>query len=347
MAVRLKDIARESGVSISTVSRILSNDTSRKANSKTIAKVFATAERLGYFHEKVTPAHFLEYFNPHETYSVGCILTSEEETYVSPFFSALLAGIQHEIIKQGPSFPHNFFVAHIKDPGFVQFIQNTRLDCAIMLGRTSLENIEMLKANIANLVYAGVNKIGNGIDEVLCDAREAVLYAIDHLINLGHRSIGFIGPTKKKHRVFNEHRYEGFLDAMKNHGLAVNPDYVVETMLTASDGYESMQVLIKRNHMPTAVFCGNDTVALGVMKALDEHQIRIPEDISIVGFDNIETVRYLKPALTTIDIPKQELGRLAVKVLLDRIESKREYSIKVNLPFTLIVRESCRAIGNE
>ena len=99
--------------------------------------------------------------------------------------------------------------------------------------------------------------------------------------------------------------------------------------------------------MPTAVFCGNDTVALGVMKALDEHQIRIPEDISIVGFDNIETVRYLKPALTTIDIPKQELGRLAVKVLLDRIESKREYSIKVNLPFTLIVRESCRAIGNE
>jgi len=164
MAIKLKDIAKETGVSISTVSRILSHDTSRKANDKTIAKVFEAAERMGYFAQKLAPVQYLEYTKGDKTFSVACILTSEHESYVSPFFSSLLAGIQQEVIHQGANFPHNFFVTYIKDPGFMNFIKNTRLDCAIMLGRTTLENINMLKNQIPNLVYAGVNQIGHDID---------------------------------------------------------------------------------------------------------------------------------------------------------------------------------------
>lgn len=345
MAVKLKDIAKETGVSISTVSRILSHDTSRKANDQTIAKVFEAAERMGYFSQKLAPAQYLQYAKGDKTFSVACILTSEHESYVSPFFSALLAGIQQEVINQGPRFPHNFFVTYIKDPGFMHFIQNTQLDCAIMLGRTTLENITMLKNRIPNLVYAGVNQIGYGIDEVICDAHQAVMNAVEYLISLGHRDIGFIGPTQVKHQVFNEHRYQGYLDAMASHDLPVQKVFVVDTILTANDGYASMQTLIKNHTLPTAVFCGNDTVAMGVMKALDEHGIAVPDDISIVGFDNIETGTYLKPALTTIDIPKKELGRLAVKVLLDRLETSRSYSLRVTLPFTLMKRESCKGLN--
>lgn len=344
MAVKLKDIAQATGVSISTVSRILANDTSRKSNDQTVAKVFEAAERLGYFKQRIAPAHYLGYVNAHKTFSVACILTSDHESYVSPFFSALLSGIQQEIAKQGPDFPKNFFVISIKDPGFHQFLQKTRLDCAIMLGRTSLENIELLKSSIPNLVYAGVNRIGNGLDEVICDAHDGVVRAIDYLVSLGHRRIGFIGPIQKKHHVFNEHRYQGYCDAMAANGLSIEGKHVVDTILTATDGYESMTSLIEGGDMPTALMCGNDTVAIGVMKALDEHGIEVPRDISIVGFDNIETVAYLKPALTTIDVPKRELGRLAVKVLMDRLESRRTYCVKVDIPFNLVVRNSCRDI---
>jgi DNA-binding LacI/PurR family transcriptional regulator len=342
MAVKLKDIAKETGVSISTVSRILSHDTSRKANDQTITKVFEAAERLGYFSQKLAPARYMEYAKGDKTFSVACILTSEHESYVSPFFSALLAGIQQEVISQGENFPHNFFVTYIKDPGFMHFIKNTRLDCAIMLGRTTLENIDMLKNLIPNLVYAGVNQIGHDIDEVICDAHLAVMSAVEYLINLGHRDIAFIGPTQVKHQVFNEHRYHGYLAAMEKHEIVIKEEYVVDTILTANDGYESMKSLIKKKTLPSAIFCGNDTVAMGVMKALDEHHITVPQKISVVGFDNIDTSSYLKPPLTTIDIPKKELGRLAVKVLLDRLETNRTYSLRVVLPFSLLERESCK-----
>lgn len=141
MAVKLKDIALDTGVSISTVSRILNNDMSRKSNEQTVSKVFEASERLGYFAQKLAPARYMEYKGADKTFSVACILTSEHETYVSPFFSALLAGIQQEVINQGAAFPHNFFVTYIKDPGFFKFIQNTQLDCAIMLGRDSCRAI--------------------------------------------------------------------------------------------------------------------------------------------------------------------------------------------------------------
>jgi DNA-binding LacI/PurR family transcriptional regulator len=346
MGVKLKDIAKESGVSISTVSRILSRDQSRKSNDETVKKVYEVAEKLGYFAQKLGPLHYRKVINKEKQYAIGCVLTSEHESYVSPFFSTLLTGIQEEIHRLGPSFSHNFFVVNIKDPGFMQFLESTHLDCAIMLGRTTYDNIKLLKQTIPCLVYAGINKIGNGIDEVLCDAHEGVVTAVDYLISLGHKEIAFIGPTQQKHTVFNEHRYGGYLESMKAHNLVIKEEFVLDTILTATDGYTSMNSLIKRGTLPTAICCGNDTVAMGVMKALDEHHIKVPKEVSVIGFDNIDNVAYLKPALTTIDVPKKELGRLAVKVLIDRLESKREYCIKVTLPFSLIERESCRRVDN-
>ncbi len=345
MSVRLKDIAKEANVSISTVSRILNQDPSRKANDQTIARVFEAAERLGYFSQKLAIAQSLGVkTNGQKAYSVACILMSEHESYVSPFFSTLMTGIQQEIINQGSRFPHNFFVTSIKDPGFMNVLEETRLDCAIMLGRSTEERIHYLRERIPNLVYAGVNAVDIGIDEVVCDARLAVTDAVNYLIELGHTQIGFLGPTRKKYHVYNEHRFDGYRDALNNHGLAIDERFIVDTILTASDGYANMCSLIKAGALPTALVCGNDTVAMGVMKALDEHSIDVPGDISVVGFDNIDTASYLKPALTTIDIPKKELGRLAVKVLVDRLESGRTYPLHVKLPFALLKRESCRRL---
>ncbi len=345
MTVKLKDIARETGVSISTVSRILNNDTSRKAGDKTAARVMEAAQKLGFFSQsRVRHLPVLENTDK-KPYSIGCILTSDHETFVSPFFSKLLAAIQNELAKTAGLLQYNFFVANIKDPGFSRFLTTDRLDCAIMLGRTSQENISLLKQNIPHLVYAGANRIGGGIDEIICDGYEGARCAVNYFISLGHTEIGFIGPTQQKYQVVNEHRYNGFMDAMKKAGLTVNPRYVADTILTSADGYDSAAALIKSGNLPTAVFCANDTVALGAMRAFNDNNILIPEDISLMGFDNIDMVSYVKPALTTISVPTGELGRFAVKILLDKIETGRKYPIRLDIPFELVVRESCRNIS--
>ena len=344
MSVKLKDIARASGVSISTVSRILNKDTSRKSSDETCRRVLEIAREMGYEAGDKEQAPVPGEGRDSRPLSVACVLTSDFESFASPFFSTLLAGIQAELGRMGDRLSYNFFVMSIKDPGFSQLVQATRLDCGIMLGRTSLENINLLRERIPNLVYAGVNDIGNDLDEVLCDGYKGAARAVRHLVGLGHRRIGFIGPTQQKYQVFNEHRYQGFLDEMAASGLEVDQELVQDTILTAADGYESMSALIGRGALPTALFCANDTVALGAMRALGERGIAVPGDISVVGFDDIETASFVKPALTTIAIPTRELGRLAVKLMLDRLETGRGYPVRVYLPFKLVERESCRAI---
>jgi DNA-binding LacI/PurR family transcriptional regulator len=346
MAVKLKEIAEASGVSISTVSRILNKDSSRRSSGETTKRVLAVARGLGYGSELPAKLQLLEEEQDKPSYSIGCVLTSDHESFVSPFFSTLLAGIQNELTRMGGNFKYKFFVMNFQDSGFAQFIQSTNLDCGIMLGRTSLDNINLLREWIPNLVYAGINSIGADFDEVICDGYAGALLAARHLIGLGHRRIGYIGSTQKKYQVFNEHRYQGYLDALASAGLKLDEDLVLDTPLTSADGYESMLTLIRKEKVPSAVFCGNDTVALGVMRALSENGFSIPGDVSIIGFDDIDMASYVKPALTTIAVPTMELGRIAVKVMIDKLRTGRAYAVKVNLPFKLIERESCRAVAD-
>jgi len=341
MAVRLKDIAQATGVSISTVSRILNGVGNHKPSDPTYQRVVQTAREMGYMADVPAKLKTLSGENGTSVLSIGCVLTSEHETFISPFFSSLLAAIQNSLAQLDELQKYRLSVMNMMDPSFPFFLESTSLDCGIMLGRTRLENINLLKNKIPNLVYAGVNSIGDDFDEVLCDAYRAAHCAIEYLIRLGHKKIGYLGSTQQKYQVFNEHRYQGYLDALRDAGLSVNDSWVIDTPLTTPGGYASMQEMMNRGRLPTAIFCGNDSVALGVIKALGEHAIAVPDDLSIIGFDNIEMSAYSHPALTTIAIPTKELGRIAVKVMFDKIKTGRNYPIKVYLPFSLVERESC------
>lgn len=343
--VKLKDIAKECGYSISTVSRILSGATFRKDGDPTSVRVFEAAQKLGFIPriERI-PQTFLRTVQRPEPYSIGCILTSEYETFVSPFFSRLLASIQKEFSAYDEALNYNLVVSNIKDPGFSRFITADTLDCAIILGRTSIENIEMLKKVIPAVIYAGVNTIKCGIDEVICDSYAAATTAVEYLVSLGHTEIGYIGPTQQKIKVANEHRFEGFLNGLKNCGLSLNQSFVSEAVLTTAAGYESAGMMAHSGALPSAVFCANDTVALGAMRAFIDEGLKIPEDISLIGFDNIDMASYVTPALTTISIPSDALAHFAVKTLLDKIQQPRNFPVSIHIPYELVERESCRKI---
>ena len=139
----------------------------------------------------------------------------------------------------------------------------------------------------------------------------------------------------------NEQRFQSYLDAMADLELGDLTPYVARCLFNPTDGYEATNRLLDSGVEFTAILCANDMNAVGAMKSLREHRLKVPQDVSIIGINDMETVCYLDPMLTTIHVPLEEMGHLGVKLLIDRIEVGHTSSIKVDVPFTLIQRESC------
>ncbi len=336
--VKLKNIAAECGVSISTVSRVLSGDTKRKTNGETARRILETASEMGYFDEK-SRRLMAQGSRP---LSIGCIFISDHESVVSPFFSEVVRGIQSEIGELGHYVPLDFHTVNIAEPGFEESVRKLSLDSAIILGRSPLSTIQFLKDTIPHLVYAGLNSIG-GMDEVLCDSRSGMIEAVRYLRSLGHERVAYIGPADRQSDLYNEHRFDGYRQGMLECDLSQWIQYE-DAYLSAADGYESASRLFSRASQVTAVVCANDITAVGVMKFLRDSGRGIPQDVSVIGFDNIESSAFLQPALTTFDVPKRELGRFAVKTIVDRRMSSRACDIVIKLPFALVERQSCGSI---
>ena len=152
-----------------------------------------------------------------------------------------------------------------------------------------------------------------------------------------------MGPAEKQD-LENEYRYEGYLEGLKRCGIPFDSSLVEDCYLSAEEGREKAARIIASR--PDAIICANDNLALGVIRLLQDRGISIPGEIAVTGFDNIEASAYLKPSLTTFDVPKQELGRFALKAALDRRRNPRDYSIRIELPFRLIERESTKEDGH-
>jgi DNA-binding LacI/PurR family transcriptional regulator len=350
MSVTLKDIAQKAGVSISTVSRIVNNDQSKSASRKTTEKVWELVRELGYVPN--TDARNLikntKSDLPQLNKTIGCILTSQKDSYRDPFFSQIMMGIQSEAALHG--YVVGYTLSYSEDQSLLyQHIASTKMDGAIVLGRMSEDLLNLLKNNIKNFVYAGLNRVGRDFDEVICDAYDATCSAVSHLISLGHKKIGYIGgiPSLSKNNVINEHRFAAFKDTLEKNNIPLYDNYIKNINLSSKEGFDAMSEIIISGDLPSAIFCGNDIVAIGAMKAIHKKGIRIPKDISVVGLDNIEVAEYVRPSLTTIHVPKEELGRFAVKLLVDKINNGHEVNALLKLPFTLIIRESCGVYKND
>ena len=182
----------------------------------------------------------------------------------------------------------------------------------------------------------GQNSVPDGtFDQVISSGYQAVLTCVEYLRSLGHRRICYMGETD------NEQRYQGYLDAMADLGLGDLTPYVAPCLFNPTGGYEAVNRLLDSGVDFTAILCANDMNAVGALKSLREHKLRVPEDVSLIGINDMETVCYLDPMLTTIHIPLEQMAHLGVKLLIDRIEGGHTLPVKMAVPFTLIRRESC------
>lgn len=334
----LKELAKLANVSVSTVSRVINKNDTRSASLETRNKIWRLVRETNYI-PNVTAQNLKKGETntaTTKTYSISCIFARTSEGISDPFFSQVFQGIEHEAIKRGCNVTGVFSALEFNKNNTYDDIVRSNPDGIILLGRYPKALMAKLRSKFKNIVYTGLNRVNDSCDQIICDGYAAAQMAVEKLHALGHINIGYIGEMS------NEARYKGYFDMMLKLNLPLVKNYVIDTTQSIKGGYDSgLKIAKLGSKLPSAIFCANDITAIGVMKALDESNIKIPEEISIISIDNVEMCQFVSPMLTSIDIPKEDLGRFALKTLLDRIEGGHHLPIKVEIPFKLVQRESC------
>lgn len=252
-----------------------------------------------------------------------------------PFFSSLTRSIEQEALKEGFIVKYSFSAYDINNPATHHQILNNEVDGVAVLGRCDKETLKFLKLHFKKVVYTGLNALDAEYDQVICDGYAVATDAMEYLFQLGHVRIGYIGDMKK------EVRYSAYRDALKKHNIPLDNNLVTHVPTSSDGGYQGAKRILENVSDVTAFFCINDITAIGTLKAIQDCNYKIPEDISVISMDNIDISQYVSPMLTTMHIPIEEMGKMTAKILIDRINNGHSLPLKISLPYYLVKRESC------
>ena len=332
----LKDIAAEVGVSISTVSRVLNSEKTSAASKDLQAKIWEAARRQGYMPNAAARA--LKTNTTVETPAVKllyCMFACPpHETKDDPFFTKLTSVIEREAFKHGYILHYTFSAVDLDSPILQNTFAANPSEALIILGRFDSALYRRMRKHFKKIVYVGLNRLDVKCDQVICDGYKAAQAAVEYLYSLGHRKIGYVGCQ--------EARLHGYRDTLQQLKLPTDEKFVSDDAeLSMEGGYQGMLRLLDKGSDITAVFCGNDVTAIGALRACKDRGLKLPRDLSIIGVNNIENVQYTSPMLASVNVPLDEMGKTAVRVLLDRIEGCHSSHIVVEFPCSVIKRESC------
>jgi len=339
-SVTLRDIARHTGLSVMTVSRVVRDRPDVSAASR--RKVLAAVRRLGYI---PNPAAQLLVTRtapgPRDDRIIGSIFSREVVTSHS-YFAGIIQGIADEARRSDCHLLLGYGLGDGTHPSdYPRMIRDMMTRWLILVGKVAPRLVRQLHGNGFSLVLVDMRPPLKGVDAVVCDDAQAAYEATRHLIKLGHRRIGLIrGPARHP---FSQALTSGYRRALGEAGLSVRDDLVVEAAFRPEGGYEAAGTLLKAAHRPSAIFT-NDDMAIGAMRAIHDHGLRVPGDIAIVGYDDIEYAAHTTPPLTTVAVPKEEMGRLAVRRAIAQMEQGDGHVFSTTVvSHTLLIRSSCGA----
>lgn len=338
MSVRVKDIAELLGISPSTVSLVLNNKPG--ISQKTRQRVLDAISEMGY------DINFLSKPALNNNRSIRLIVYKKHGKVVSdtPFFAELLEAIESEARKNGYNLVFSYVNENENRAEILRIIKERPLDGVLILAT------EMNKEEIASFskIDSPVLVLDNyfqseKLDTVVINNVQGAYEAVKYLADCGHKKIGYLRSSIKINN-FSE-RYDGYIKSLGDNGLKVENGFLWELGSTLDEAYrDAKELLGKTRNLPTAYFADNDIIALGAMKAFKEAGYSIPEDISLVGFDDMPFCEMAEPSLTTIKVFKQAMGRHAVKRLIEIIETKTSDYIKIEIGTELIKRKSVRKL---
>ena len=328
----IKDVALQAGVSVTTVSHVV-NDT-RHVSAKVRERVELAIRELGY-----VPNAMARSLKSNTTSTLGMLIPNSS----NPYFAEIVRIVEDRCFGAG----YTLVLCNTDDEPrrqsvYLQVLAERRIDGLIVVS-TGADEDDSLATQLRGLRIPTV-LVDREIAAPACDLVETAhmqggLLAVRHLLSLGHKRIACIGGPLGV--TSSEQRIEGWRMALAETGSAPNADALLwRGGFTSQGGYEAMHAILRTEQKPSAVFVCNDLMAIGALRAAHESGVRVPDELSIVGFDDIELSAYTSPPLTTVAQPKERIGALAVDMLLERMGGKRRDARKVVLQPELRVRAS-------
>ncbi|WP_173915412.1 LacI family DNA-binding transcriptional regulator [Halobacillus sp. Marseille-Q1614] len=324
----IKDVAKRAGVAVSTASYALNGID--KVSSATIEKVLKAAQELNY-----KKSGFASDLKRTKTNTIALILSDLS----GPYYSELIKGVQEVTASNGYDLIACSSVGGDKSTAS-KFLKEKRVDGAIVLAQNI--TTELIKSSAREdfpvivldrevdspyAVHVEVNNWQGGYE------------ATEYMINKGHRTIAYVSGPLNSHD--NEERFKGYLKALEHHDIPYQSRWKIGGEFTREGGYRATKMLIAQQNLPEAIFFANDEMAIGGLQAFSEKKIKVPEDISVIGFDDIQLSEYVHPPLTTVKQPKYEAGALAVHLIFQLLAGEKVEKT-YNLATEFVERQSVK-----
>ena len=332
----IKEIAKRANTSIGTVSRVLNFDDSLRVSEEKRELILKIAEELQYVGKRQK--------RKKSRYKVGLIsMYTTLEELEDPFYLSIRLGVEKAVKKE----TIDLTVVHDTEEGYdLQSLKS--LDGIIAIGHFTKKEISRFQKLTRKIVFVNSDPDFHKFDSILFDGEFAVKEVIDHLSGLGHKKIGYIGVQsvrEKKGIDLNETRYDLVKKYLSNLHL-YDESYIYHGGRNYKDGYMIMKKIIDEDQLPTAFFIGNDSMCIGALTALYEAGIRVPEHLSLVGYNDITNAEYSLPPLTTVKVHTELMGEQAVGMLLSSVRG-RDIPLKLITPTRLVVRESTGKVNGK
>ena len=323
----IKDIAQTAGVSAATVSRILNYDETLSVTDETRRRVLEAAAELEYQKKPRLVS------KPEASIEMLLSYPPERELEDSSFL-LIRKGAEAYCYQNGIQLNYSF-----RDEHGIHSTHAHSLGC-ICVGRFPEEELRKLRAEHENLVLCAANDREWQSTMIDIDHGHGTNLALNYLKSLGHRKLGMLNGDEGVFANFGrEAIFRRFCQA---NGMLFEP-YIRKGAFSIQSGYEMMISLIDSGDLPTAIFAASDPIAIGALKAMADRGVRVPDQVSLIGFDDISMASYTSPALTTVHTPAYDMGYLATKLLTGSITNNK-IPLKIALPCSLVERESCRAL---
>jgi len=335
-AVTIKDVAARAGVSTATVSRVLSGI--EGAGSQHRRQVIQAVQDLDYH-----PNRLARGLRARQRKLIGVMIPDLQ----NPFFTGAARGVENVLCEAGYTLllGHSDGLAEREQTHLGVLRGEGAAGLVLIPGNGPGASYELLRAWDIPVVAVDRAPAGLEVDLVTCANREGARQAVAHLLSLGHREIGLInGP--EPFDVARE-RLAGYQEALSDSGVTVQAPLIVHSDFRQAGGFAAMNTLLDLPSPPRAVLIANNLMTLGALQAIHERGLRIPEDVAVVSFDDMPWAASLRPPITAVAQPAEELGRTAAQLLLERLQDPHRLVRRVILPTRLVIRASCGALPAE
>ncbi|HAS6775890.1 substrate-binding domain-containing protein [Vibrio parahaemolyticus] len=332
----MKDIAKLAGVSTSTVSHVINK--TRFVSEEISERVNNAAKELNYY----APSALARSLKVNRTKTIGMLVT----TSTNPFFGEVVKGVERSCYHKG----YSLILCNTEGDNermrqSINTLLQKRVDGLILMcSSLEGERIDVFERypDIPVVVMDWGPMLFTS-DKIQDNSLRGGYLAAKYLIDCGHTEIGCITGPLIKHQA--QMRYEGYKRAMNEAGLEFNANWIIESDFECEGGYQAFKKMPERGTLPSSIFVSNDMMAMGVINAANELGIKVPDDLSIIGYDDIHIAKFMSPSLTTIHQPKYRLGQAAVETLVRRLDDKSNEAQVVQLEPTLVVRNSVKLLN--